>query len=183
MFLEVLIFSILLGYLLKGSLKNLDASEIKGLYLVFIAFFIEFLVVITIRKHLLSNGSITFLLDLIMYGLLIIFIYLNRKNVYIVMMGFGFLLNAIPIFLNGGAMPVDVNATVKAGLYPSIEKAKVASEGLYTIINSDTKLWFLGDIIPITFLRHVVISIGDVILAIGLMLFVVTGMKKTKLNK
>jgi hypothetical protein len=182
MYLEALIFAIILGYLLKGSLKNLDSTKIKGLYLVFIAFFIEFLIVILITKNLLIKGSITFILDLIMYVLLILFTYLNRRSIPIIIIAIGFMLNALPIFLNSGAMPVDVNATVKAGLYPSVEDAKIAHEGLYTIIDSNTKLWFLGDIIPKTFLRRVVLSIGDIVIGIGLMLFVVTGMKNIDFN-
>ena len=89
-------------------------------------------------------------------------------------MGVGFLLNAIPIFLNGGAMPVSAKAAETAGL-----TLNISSEGLYTLINGSTKAWFLGDIIPLTFLRNFAISIGDIIAALGLMLFIITGMKKT----
>jgi len=109
-----------------------------------------------------------------MYILLVIFVYFNRKNKYIVLMGVGFLINAIPIFLNGGAMPVSTKAAETAGLTLNISK-----EGLYTLINGDTRLWFLGDIIPLTVLRHFAISIGDIITAVGLMLFIITGMRKT----
>jgi hypothetical protein len=180
MFLEALVFAIILGYILKGSIKNLDASKIPGLYLIFIAFFIEFGIVMGIRSGILTRGIVTYILDLIMYGLLILFIYYNRRNPYILMMAFGLFLNSIAIFANGGAMPVDAKATVTAGLYPSIKEAKVliAKEGLYRIIDENTKLWFLGDIIPKTFLRRVALSIGDAIIGVGLILFIVTGMRK-----
>ena len=112
-----------------------------------------------------------------MYTLLVIFIYFNRKNKYIVLMGLGFLLNAIPIFLNGGAMPVSAKAAETAGLTLNMSK-----EGLYTLINENTRVWFLGDIIPLTFLRNFAISIGDIIAVLGLMLFIITGMKKTAKN-
>jgi hypothetical protein len=105
------------------------------------------------------------------------FIYFNRKDKYIVLMGLGFLLNAIAIFLNGGAMPVSAKAATAAGLTLDISK-----EGLYTLINENTRVWFLGDVIPKTFLRNFAISIGDIIAVLGLMLFVITGMKKTAKN-
>lgn len=177
MFIEGLIFAVIIGYILKGNIKNLENVEIKGVYLVFISFFIEFFIVISIRKEFFNIGIFTYILDFSMYILLVVFTYLNRKNKYIVLMGMGFLLNAIPIFLNGGAMPVSAKAAVTAGLTLNMSK-----EGLYTLINENTRLWFLGDIIPLTFLRHFAISIGDIIAAVGLMLFIITGMKKTAKN-
>ena len=177
MFIEGLIFAVIIGYMLKGNIKNLENVEIKAVYIVFIAFFIEFFIVISIRKGLFDIGIFTYILDFIMYSLLAIFTYFNRKNKYIVLMATGFLLNAVPIFLNGGAMPVSPKAAETAGLTLNISK-----EGLYTLINENTRLWFLGDIIPLTFLRNFAISIGDIVAAVGLMLFIITGMKKTAKN-
>lgn len=177
MFIEGLIFALIIGYLLKGNIKNLENVDIKAVYLVFIAFFIEFFIIISIRKGFFHIGVFTYILDFIMYTLLIVFIYLNRRDKYIVLMGVGFLLNAIPIFLNGGAMPVSAKAAEIAGLTLNISK-----EGLYTLINENTRLWFLGDIIPLTFLRNFAISIGDIIAVVGLMLFIIMGMKKTARN-
>ncbi len=177
MFIEALIFAVIVGYILKGNMKNLENVDIKYTYLVFISFFIEFFIVILIRKGFLDIGIYTYILDFIMYILLVAFIYFNIKNKYIVLMGLGFLLNGIPIFLNAGTMPVSAKAAVTAGLSLNISK-----EGLYTLINGNTRMWFLGDIIPLTFLRHFAISIGDIIVVVGLMLFIITGMKKTAKN-
>jgi hypothetical protein len=109
-----------------------------------------------------------------MYAILVIFIYFNRKDKYLVLMGIGFLLNAIPMFLNGGAMPVSAKALETVGEIT----LDISKQGLYTLINENTKVWLLGDIISITFLRNFVVSIGDIIAAVGLMLFVIVGMKK-----
>ena len=76
---------------------------------------IELFIIIFIRKGLFNIGKFTYLLNSIMYILLAVFIYFNRKNKYIVLMGVGFLLNAIPIFLNGGAMPVSAKAAETEG--------------------------------------------------------------------
>ena len=177
MFIEGLIFALIIGYLLKGNIKNLENVDVRGVYLVFIAFFIEFFIVISIRKGFFDIGIFTYILDFIMYTLLVAFIYFNRRDKYIVLMGVGFLLNAIPIFLNGGAMPVSAKAAETAGLTLNISK-----EGLYTLINENTRVWFLGDIFPLTFLRNFAISIGDIIAVVGLMLFIITGMKKAAKN-
>lgn len=174
MFIEGLIFALIIGYLLKGKIKNLENIDIKRTYLVFIAFFIEFFIIIVIRKGFFNIGIFTYVLDFVMYILLAAFVYFNRRNKYILLMGLGFFLNAIPIFLNGGAMPVSAKAAQTAGL-----TLNISSEGLYSLINGNTRLWILGDIIPLTFLRHFAISIGDIIAVVGLMLFIITGMKKT----
>lgn len=176
MFIQALVIAIIIGYILKGSLKNIDTSSIKGLYFVFIAFFIELIIVILIKNGYLIRGIITYIINLIMYILLLIFIYINRKNKWIVVMGIGFLLNAIPIFLNGGAMPVSSSAVDAVGITQN-----VSSEGLYVLIDNSTKLAFLGDVIPLKYPRPFAISIGDIIGAIGLMLFVITEMKSKRI--
>lgn len=178
MFIEVLILSIILGYILKGSLKNLENIDIKNLYLIFAAFIIEFIIVMCIGKGILVRGTFTYVLDLIMYILLGIFTYNNRKNPFILLMGVGFLLNAVPIFLNGGAMPVSPEGIKIAGLPQDITK-----EGLYRLIDENTRMWFLGDVFPLTFLRNFVISIGDIIAALGMMLFIISGMKKNTVKE
>lgn len=182
MFIEVFIGSIIIGYLLKGSIKNFDSGKFNGLWLIYIAFFIEASIVYLARYNYLIRGTATYIINFIMYILLLVFIIKNRNNKWIVLIGFGFLLNAIPIFLNSGAMPVSRNAVVMAGLAPSLEAVKVSNEGLYTIINGSTKLWFLGDIIPKPYIRAAVVSIGDIISAIGLMFLIITNMRNQSLD-
>lgn len=173
MFIEAILFSLIIGYLLKGRLKNVDIMSIKAIYLVLIGFLIKFIIVMSIRHGLLTRGVLTYILYMIQYSLLLIFVIINRKNKYILIMGIGFLLNALPIFINGGAMPVSIPAAQSIGL-----TKQVWSVGLYRAIDETTKLNFLGDIIPCKIGIAYVFSIGDVILAAGLFLFIVTGMKK-----
>ena len=173
MFIEVIILSIIIGYIFKGRLKNLEKCSINSVWMVFAAFIIEFLTVILIEKGILIRGTITLILDILMYGLLFIFAYENRKNAFIDIMTFGFLLNAIAIFSNGGAMPVNVKALNIAGMSHNIAK-----EGLYRAADASTRFWILCDVMPKTFLRKFVVSIGDIIAALGIMGFIICGMKK-----
>ena len=175
MFLETLIFALIVGYILKGSIKNLDYTRIKGIYIAFAAFAVEVIVMLLIRKFNIKRGTLTYSLDLLMYIMLLVFTWFNRKNPWLVLMGAGFLLNGIAIFTNGGAMPVSASAAKTANMGLEIE-----SEGLYRLVDSNTRFWYLADIVPKTFLRHFVISIGDIISAIGLFAFVVTQMRKTQ---
>lgn len=172
MFIQGIIVAIIIGYALKGRLKNFERVQLKGIYLVTISFSIEFLVVISIRKNIINQGIITYMIDLAMYIVLFYFVYLNKRDPFILMIGLGSLLNAIPIFLNGGSMPVSHEAVVKLGANMDVTKM-----GLYNFINSNTRFWFLGDIFPYKAVIKVVMSIGDIIIVIGLMLFIITGMK------
>lgn len=176
MFLEALLFGIILGYIFKGKLKNLEHLDLSGLYLVFSAFAIEIVLFMLVRKNVIAKNYITTGVYALEYILIFIFVILNRKNKFILLMGIGFLLNALAIFSNGGAMPVNPKAAVKAGLAPSVESIKASSEGLYLLQDANTRFWFLGDVIPKTYLRHSVMSIGDIIAALGLMLLITKAM-------
>jgi hypothetical protein len=177
MFIEAIIFAVIIGYVIKGKLKNIDILSVKALYLVLTGFVIKFAIIISIQHGLMTRGLLTYILYSIQYSLLLIFVILNRKNKYILIMGIGFLLNALPIFINGGAMPVNAVTAKSLGF-----TKEVCIEGLYRAIDSTTKLNFLGDTIPYKLGRAYVISIGDIVLAIGLFLFIVTGMKKKEVN-
>jgi hypothetical protein len=181
MFLTALLIGILVGFLLKGNIKNIDVEKIKAPYLAVIAFSIEFILFTLVRKGLLSSGNITYILYLTQYILILLFIYKNRKDYSFLVIGIGIILNALAIFLNGGAMPVSPEAMVKAGIISSINEVKetmASSEGLYIIQNSNTLLPFLGDVIPLKHFRHYVISIGDIFISIGLIWYIIKEMKK-----
>lgn len=174
MFVLAIIFGVIIGYILKGRLSNLENMELKGIYLIAFGFSIEFVIILLIRKNIVTAGISTLFLDVIMYLLILTFIFLNRKNRYIVIMGMGFMLNALAIFSNGGTMPVSTSALETIGF-----STNVHTEGLYTLINANTNLSFLGDIIPIDFIGRFVVSVGDIISGIGLVLFIITSMRKS----
>lgn len=173
MFILALIASIIIGYILKGKLQNLADINLKHLYLIFIGFMIEFGIIILIQNQILTASLNTYLLDIVMYIFIFAFVILNKKNPYIVLMGIGFLFNAVAIFSNGGTMPVSQSAVEILGFSNNVN-----NEGLYSIINSSTRFDLLGDIIPINFIGRFIVSIGDIIAAIGMMLLIITGMKK-----
>lgn len=177
MFILAIIIAIIIGYILKGSIKNIDASRINAIYLVYIAIVIEAIIKILMKNKYLSLGIITLTLDLVMYGLLMLFIYFNRNIKFILIIGLGFILNAIPIFSNGGAMPVGREALDAIGF-----AGEVTAHGLYTLVDSNTKFAFLGDVIFLKYPRPNAISIGDIVLAIGIIHFVISEMKTKKTN-
>ncbi|WDC85404.1 DUF5317 domain-containing protein [Caloramator sp. mosi_1] len=176
MFLAALLIGIAIGLLLKGNIKNIDVEKVKSPYLAIVAFSIEFILFTLVRKGIISRGNITYVLYLTQYILILIFIYKNRKDYAFLVIGIGIILNALAIFLNGGAMPVSPDAMVKAGIVSSVNEIKetmASSEGLYIIKNSNTIFPFLGDVIPLKHFRNYVISIGDIFISLGLIWYIV----------
>jgi len=174
------ILGIIIGLLLKGDIKKLDGSDLKGIYVPIIAFSIEIVLFTLVRKGIIERGLITYIFYLLQFILIFIFAYLNRQNKAIVTIAIGFLLNALAIFLNGGAMPVNPDSAVAAGLYPSKDNINITKEGLYVLQNEKTLFWFLGDIIPVKFIRSYVVSIGDVFICIGVIYYIIKSMKRAE---
>lgn len=172
MFFLAIIIAIIIGYALKGKLKNIDASKVKCLSLAFIAFFLEFMVLALIRRKIMQIGALTYISDVIIYSLLLTFTYANRKNKWLLLLGIGALLNAVVIFANGGAMPVS-QEIVKSFGYDK----DVAMQGLYKLADKNTKLYFLADIIPIRYPRAGIASVGDITEVLGMAIFIITEMK------
>lgn len=183
MFIEVIIISLLLGLVLKGSIKNFKDVDLNHLGLVFIGFATETILVLLIRNGIIINSYIVYILHFSMYIMLFIFIYFNRKFYEISLMGIGFFLNALAIFTNGGKMPVSSEAAIKVGMGNFI--SNIANEGLYKLVDNSTNLSFLCDIIPKPYPRPFIVSIGDIITAVGLFLLILKlmGIRKFQMHK
>jgi hypothetical protein len=97
------------------------------------------------------------------YLLLAAFVTANRRLPGALAIAAGLVLNLAVIVANGG-MPVSMPAARAAGIDPG---AYLKSAIKHREMVAGTPLGFLGDVIPIPFLRTVV-SIGDVVLAAGI---------------
>jgi len=175
MVLQAIVFAVIIGLILGGSFRNLSNLKIDGIYIIIAAFLLDAAGIWSVRLGLVSIGQITFVIDVIMYVLLLVFVLKNVRNPYIVTIGAGFLLNALVIFANGGAMPVGAYAVHAAGL-----NLDVTTQGLYVPVSAATRFWYLGDIIPYTFLNINIISVGDIVTAAGMMLLIITSMKAVR---
>ena len=86
----------------------------------------------------------------------------NRALPGLTLAGAGMALNVLVIAANG-AMPVLERSAEAAGVARSLEDASLKHE----ILDDDTVLPWLGDVIPIPPFKEV-LSVGDVVLALGL---------------
>ncbi len=173
---------VILGYLRGGRLANLSHLELRGTWLVLLALIIQLLIFpLGSRPPIVRFGTEYF--HLLSYALLAAFVVLNRKEWGILAMGLGMLLNVVVIAANGGYMPTYPELLAAAGRLEAAQKLK--EMGIYAnnvCINCegiDARLTFLGDVLyaPAWVPLANVFSIGDVLIAVGLIYFLQAKMR------
>ena len=167
-----IILSFIVGLFRKGNLSGLSNLKLKW------GWVFPLLLLLQIGIYFLQNkfevvGNFSGYIFILVYILGLLFLYLNRNFPGFIVIFIGVFLNFLVMAINGGRMPVGLEAA--AVLDPSyIDALKQGLYGKHMLLNETTKLGFLGDIIPLSppYPRTQVISIGDVIMNIGIFLFV-----------
>ena len=178
MLIESIFLGIIIGYLRKGKLGNLASLSFKKVYLVFISVSIEFgLSRLLINYNHLISAAYSFAIVMIQYLLSFLFIYFNRKQPKIWLIGIGVLLNFTVIAANYGAMPVSNRILALASSSKKISLLKSGKFYPYKLMDQGTRLWFLGDFICVSFPLRQFISIGDIILAVGILMLIQRAMR------
>ncbi len=158
-----------------GRLVNLGLVHLRHGYLIFVALGVQILVFSPAWQARVRVDNLSEALYSVSLLLLLAAVWLNRRVPGIAVLGLGLLLNALVILANGGRMPATLEALQTAGIVESqaaFEAARVTNSAL---IDANTPLWFLGDVfaIPAWFPLANVFSIGDVLIGIGGILFIV----------
>lgn len=147
-----------------GSTDRLAATRFRHPWLVFAGLVLQ-VAVQTVARPLLDRPSALLLL-LVSMGLIAVFLLLNLKLAGMALAAAGLVLNIVVIAANG-AMPVHVPSAEAAGIPISSEEGGVKHE----VMDDSSRLPWLGDAIAVPLFKTV-ISLGDVLLALGLALFV-----------
>lgn len=106
------------------------------------------------------------------WALLGYYAWVNRSIHGATLVALGLAANAAVMLTNGG-MPVSADAAVRAGVDPAV----VVSEGQHELTGDDTRLAWLGKVVPVAFPpRPEVVTPGDVAVAAGLALAVAMGL-------
>lgn len=155
------------GLLRGGSLLHIAKLPLRGLVLVALAGSLQVLALTALSGHA-RWGPLAVVAANCLVGACLV---MNRRVAGVACAFAGLAMNATVTVLNGG-MPVSARAAEIAHL----ELAAARFDAEHALMTEDTLLAPLGDVIPIPG-GHLVISIGDLLLAAGLALFVYRGMR------
>jgi hypothetical protein len=178
-----ILISFIVGLLRKGNLRAFSQLNLKWGW-IFPVLLVVQLAVFTLQNDSEFLGQLSGSIYIVVYIIGLIFLYLNRRNPGFILIFIGVFLNFIVMVLNGGRMPVSVEAA--AVLDPGyIQALKESLYAKHAMLTSTTHLGFLGDVIPISdpYPRTQIISIGDIIMNIGIFFFIQYLMVKHPLAK
>jgi hypothetical protein len=170
--LVTMLLAVALGRLLGGSTRGLRVPLARP-HLLVTAF-----CVLAVEPLLSPAVPYSYPLALAVSGTLVTqFAVRNAAVPGIAVAGLGLALNAAVVILNG-AMPVSLEAAARAGV--PIERLDLGADPRHEQLDASTRLAVLADIVPtpIPGLREIT-SAGDVLLATGLGLFVVSAMRSS----
>jgi hypothetical protein len=182
-----IVIGLIVGFIRAGwrnGLAALSQIRIKGGWIFPLLLGIQFLLyflhgkISIIEKY---NGY----MFMIVYVAGLYMLWLNRKEKGFWWIFAGVALNFIVMLVNGGKMPVSVEATASV-LDPSYAQILIDGTAVskHAALDNSTLLPFLGDIIPITtpYPRSQVISIGDVVMNFGIFIYLQNVMLVYKLR-
>ncbi|NLM42657.1 MAG: DUF5317 domain-containing protein [Clostridiales bacterium] len=173
MLVESLGTSLLVGKVRGGKFSNISSGEIRGWYFIISSFIVEFSAVYLASKGVkIVTDGISFI-HLLSYILLFIGLFMNFDKYPFWIITAGVFLNFLVIMANGGQMPISIEALESLGL---LDNAAAIANGriiTHTPLVDSTKLKFLSDILamPKFYPRPKVYSIGDVLMAIGVFIY------------
>jgi len=152
MILDVFVVSLVFSLFFKRRIFHLHETNIKLIYL----FPLPFLPI--------SNRI---LMMVVSYSLLFFLLSINHHVEGFKLIMLGSALNFLAILLGGGRMPVYGPLANKMGLLPSIKHA---------LLEEFTPILLIGDVIPAytPWGRKFLISIGDVLVYVGLLIFMLS---------
>jgi hypothetical protein len=161
------------GYALGGRLSNLSHVNLEHTWLV-VASIVPQLVIFTPLGEGIDD-TVSVVIHLGTYLMLLTFIALNRRDPGITFAGVGVAANALVIFANGGYMPASPRALEYAGFV-------VTSDTHYNsaVADNGVRLLVLGDVMATPDWMPLVgnvFSVGDVLIAVGVAIVIARGMR------
>ncbi len=165
----LLAIGLVAGLARGGKLGNLGELDLKVPALVFAGLGLQVSaeIVAALFYPELGAGALGIAILMLSYLCLIGFLAINRTLPGALVLAGGLALNMFVIGLNG-AMPVSLRAARAAG----IESAKFLEAAVkHEAMTDESILGFMGDVIPVPLIGTVV-SIGDVLIGIGIFILV-----------
>lgn len=172
MIIEVILISVIVALIRKGKISHITKYEVKLKILFFTYLIVQLVLVFFGNKLTETIGNYTMFVYLLSYLLLFGFLLRNIERPEMMIILIGVFLNFTVTFINGGKMPLSLDAAAMAGLAENGNVFLQKMSAISTVMGTSTKLKILCDIIPMPsfYPLSVVISVGDLILFVGLFL-------------
>ena len=170
----VLFISIATAMLRGGRLLQLAEIHLRLWWLLLVGFAMQFATAFLPEEPWAFQTGVA--LILLSYLPLITVVIANRERTGMWLTGLGIVMNFTVIALNGG-MPVLVEAAQVAGGFS--EDVAILNDHKHVLLDNTSRLTFFADVIPLrAFGIGQVLSIGDVLLAVGLGAFLESELRK-----
>ena len=183
MFIEGGIIGLILGKVRGGRFSNFSYLSIRAWPLIFLAFFVQISPAFTDKISALAGFQ--FYAYGISVGLIILLMLLNMDKRGLKIMLVGLLLNLAAIYFNTWKMPVSMEGLQLAGLQPMLEairSGKIANYIPLENIQHWSKYLAKFIVIPKPYPLAKVVSVGDLFITLGLILFIQGEMTKNHLH-
>ena len=171
----VLFLALTISMLRGGRLVNLGDIELKGWWLLILAFGLQ------AATGLLGEDSDTagLVMILLSFALLMALVGLNRSKPGMWIAGIGVLMNFTVIAINGG-MPVLAGAAEVASGF-TVSSPDLTDTFKHVPLDSSSRLTFFADVVPLRIVGiGEVISLGDIFLALGLGVFLESELRRPR---
>jgi uncharacterized protein DUF5317 len=168
----ILVLAVLVGWAMGGRLRRFETVRIHWWALAIGGLALQFFALPAVGGF--SRSTIGAAALILSYVLLLAFLAINRWVPAAKLMALGLLLNLVVVALNGG-MPVTARAVELAG--GSVDYVAANESAKHHLATEDDLLVFLGDVIPVPEPVGIVLSIGDVLLYVGVAWFVIQVMR------
>ncbi len=183
MFLEAVILGVIIGIVRNGSLRNISITKIRGWFLAILAFVLQIsTLMFRDMSFIISYGRYLYVISAILI-LLTLAVNIDKKGMWLILIGA--ILNFLVVIMNQNRMPIDFDGLRLAGLQNIIDGIMDGSISNYMSLDEVTG-WtrHLGKyiVIPKPYPMAKVISIGDILMSIGIILLIQGEMLKSYMS-
>lgn len=172
MYIEAVIIGILIGVFRNGNLANISDISLRGLPLMILSVIFQVAPVFLVKIP--GAAEYIYLFPFISLCIMTLAVIINYKRPGMKIIAVGAILNIVAMGMNGFYMPIDYTALGWAGLDPLLESIKNGTVIGYSNMETAVSISkILGKIIPIPKIYPFakVLSIGDIIITLGIIFF------------
>ncbi|NLL06554.1 MAG: DUF5317 domain-containing protein [Clostridiaceae bacterium] len=177
LYIVVMFFALLIGIFIthiNGRKPSFSNIKFEKSWLLLIAVALQILSSIAEVREYKFATSIAWMVNGTIFCLAFLVIWFNREYFGLWFIGLGAFLNALVMLLNGGRMPVDMSLLGnEAYMAKALDLMQRGADSKHVALDEATRIPILADIISLPGflgLGMPVISIGDIIVAVGVFL-------------